>query len=108
MASLLRGGVGKIGEYMSYNNPHKVSLYLRCHAPVILSKTAGLASFVEENGIGLTVDSLTDIDAVLAAVTPDQYESMRQNVIKVSDRLAQGYYFEHAFRRALELLDEDR
>lgn len=104
----LAGGVGKIGEYMSYNNPHKVSLYLRCHAPVILSKTAGLASFVEENGIGLTVDSLTDIDAVLAAVTPDQYESMRQNVIKVSDRLAQGYYFEHAFRRALELLDEDR
>lgn len=89
---------------MSYNNPHKVSLYLRCHAPVILSKTAGLARFVEDNGIGLTVDSLTDIDTILASVTPTDYERMRQNVIKVSDRIAQGYYFEHALDRAMKLL----
>ena len=89
---------------MSYNNPHKVSLYLRCHAPVILSKTAGLARFIEENGIGITVDSLTDIDSVLSSVTPEQYEQMRQNVIKVSDRLAQGYYFEHAFEKSLKML----
>ena len=100
----LTEGKGKIGEYMSYNNPHKVSLYLRCHAPVILSKTAGLARFVEDNGIGLTVDSLTDIDTILASVTPTDYERMRQNVIKVSDRIAQGYYFEHALDRAMKLL----
>lgn len=100
----LTEGKGKIGEYMSYNNPHKVSLYLRCHAPVILSKTAGLARFVEENGIGITVDSLTDIDSVLSSVTPERYEQMRQNVIKVSDRLAQGYYFEHAFEKSLKML----
>ena len=89
---------------MSYNNPHKVSLYLRCHAPVILSKTAGLARFIEENGIGITVDSLTDIDSVLSSVTPEQYEQMRQNVIKVSDRLAQGYYFEHALEKSQKML----
>lgn len=100
----LTEGKGKIGEYMSYNNPHKVSLYLRCHAPVILSKTAGLASFVEENGIGITVDSLEGIDDVVARVTDEEYVRMKENVVKVSDRIASGYYFEHAFKRALTLL----
>lgn len=100
----LTEGKGKIGEYMSYNNPHKVSLYLRCHAPVIISKTAGLASFVEDNGIGITVDSLCDIDTVLSGVTDGQYRQMKQNVMRVSERIASGYYFEHAFKRAVALL----
>lgn len=100
----LSEGKGKIGEYMSYNNPHKVSLYLRCHAPVIMSKTAGLASFVEANGIGITVDTLEDIDDVVARVTDEEYVKMRDNVVKVSERIASGYYFEHAFERAVGML----
>lgn len=93
----LTEGKGKIGEYMAYNNPHKVSLYLRCHAPVIISKTAGLAKFVSDNGIGICMDSLNDLEERLNSITPAEYEQMRQNVRKVSDKIASGYYFRTAF-----------
>ncbi|MCQ2228907.1 MAG: galactofuranosyltransferase [Bacteroidales bacterium] len=100
----LEEGKGKIGEYMAYNNPHKVSLYLRCHAPVILSKTAGLASFVEENKCGVCVDDLTDLEAVLQNISLEEYISMRNNAVKVSDRIASGYYFSSAFEKAAATL----
>lgn len=97
-------GKGKIGEYMAYNNPHKVSLYLRCHAPVIVSKTAGLAKFVEDNGIGLCVDSLQDIERILDNISPEKYDEMRRNAIRVSDKIAAGHYFRTAVNKAIDLL----
>lgn len=97
----LEEGKGRIGEYMQYNNPHKVSLYLRCGVPVILSKTAGLASFVQENGIGICVDDLTDLDRVLDTVDATQYEQMRQNVARVAAQIASGHHFRSAYARCL-------
>lgn len=93
----LTEGKGMIGEYMAYNNPHKILLYLRCHAPIILSKTAGLASFVEENGIGICIDSLENIGEQLEKVSFEDYKRMQANARKVSDRIASGYYFRKAF-----------
>ncbi len=104
----LSEGKGRIGEYMAYNNPHKVGLYLRCHAPVILSKHAGLAPFVEENGIGICIDSLEDIDQVLNSITPEEYNRMKQNAVKVSERLNDGYYFRTAFAKVINQLQLQR
>ena len=100
----LAEGSGKIGEYMSYNNPHKVSLYLRCQMPVIISKTAGLASFVEKEGVGLTVDTLEDIEETLAKITPEQYNEMKKNVERVARKIANGEFASDAIDRALELI----
>lgn len=100
----LEEGKGKIGEYMAYNNPHKVSLYLRCHAPAVISKTAGLASFVEENKCGICVDGLTDLESVLSKMTVEEYAEMRQNTAKVSERIASGYYFATACEKAISVL----
>lgn len=36
--SSLEGGVGPEGEYLQYNAPHKLSLYIRCGLPVIIGK----------------------------------------------------------------------
>lgn len=93
----LEEGKGKIGEYMSYNNPHKVSLYIRCSMPVIIHSKAGLASFVRDNHIGVCVDSLKDIDTVLSSISQEEYMAMRENVKKVAARIAEGYYFSTAF-----------
>ncbi|MCR5153024.1 MAG: galactofuranosyltransferase [Prevotella sp.] len=98
-------GSGKIGEYMAYNNPHKVSLYLRCGMPVILWKEAGLASFVEREGVGLCVDSLTDIEQTLSALDDTTIAAMRRNVARVAARIKAGKYFEEAFTNALLLLE---
>ncbi len=94
-------GKGKIGEYMAINNPHKVSLYLRCQCPVILWKHAGLADFIEKEGCGILVDSIDNLEGTLSAITPEQYNTMMDNVRRVSSRIASGYYFEHALQEAL-------
>lgn len=100
----LDDGKGKIGEYMSYNNPHKVSLYLRCNMPVILSKTAGLAQFVRENGVGILVDNISDIDATLKNITEEEFNKMKDNVARVNTLLSQGHYFSEAMKKAQKLL----
>lgn len=96
---------GAWGEYLRYNNPHKTSLYLRCHLPLIVWKEAAMAPFVLDNGIGIAVDSLEEIPARLAAVTPESYDAMMANVIRVSDRIARGAYFREAVSRALAVLN---
>lgn len=87
---------GDFGEYLKYNNPHKTSLYIRCELPVIIWEQAALADFVRQNGIGICIASLTDLDQVLAALTPEQYAEMKRRVKVISDRLRTGYYIKKA------------
>ncbi|HFI0845575.1 TPA: glycosyl transferase, partial [Streptococcus suis] len=51
---------GATGNYLRYNNPHKLSLYLSSGRPVIVWSKSAEAKFVEENNIGFAVDSLFD------------------------------------------------
>lgn len=100
----LEFGKGKIGEYMAINNPHKISLYLRCLSPVILWKHAGLARFIEREGCGILIDRLDTLEETLSQITPEQYAKMMENVRRVAHRIESGYYFENAFKAALTKL----
>lgn len=91
---------GDMGEYLKYNNPHKTSLYIRCHLPVIIWRQAALAPFVSQRGIGLCVDSLRDIAPALAALTPERYAEMRRRVEELSRQLAEGHFFREALAKA--------
>lgn len=99
-------GKGKIGEYMSINNPHKISLYLRCLCPVILWREAGLASFIEREGCGILIDRVDTIEETLSRITLEQYAEMMENVRRVAGRIASGYYFENALNEAMQLLSK--
>lgn len=83
---------GAWGEYLKINNPHKTSFYLRAGLPVIIWEKAALAPFVRENKVGLCVDSLRDIDAVLSALTEDEYLQMKRNAENISKKVAHGYF----------------
>lgn len=95
---------GAFGEYLRYNNPHKTSLYLRCNLPVIVWSQSAMAPFVKENGIGLCVDSLDNLDATLAAVTYERYGAMAQAAAAMSHRLASGHYTRRALSEAIRSL----
>lgn len=100
----LTEGKGMIGEYMAYNNPHKILLYLRCHAPIIISSKAALAPFVKEHGIGICVDSLEEIGKRLESISIEEYTRMKENAIAISNRIASGYYFKSAYTELLKKL----
>ncbi len=96
---------GNWGEYLRINNPHKTSFYLRAGLPVILWSEAAMAPFVKDNNIGITVDSLRELENAISSVTPERYESMRRSVLKVKKQLDQGHYFLTAMDKALSTID---
>lgn len=98
------GCTGARGEYTRYNNPHKCSLYLRCGLPVIIWKQAVMAEFVEQHGVGITVESLEELDGALEQVSPRQYSTMQNNAREIGERLARGHYFKQALDRAVAYL----
>ena len=98
---------GNWGEYLRFNNPHKTSLYIRCHLPVVIWSEAALAPFVRDNGIGLCISSLAELGERLAAVTPDDYARMQENIIRVSRLLSEGHYFKAAVTEAVDFFCPD-
>ncbi len=87
---------GNWGEYLLVNTPHKISLYIRCGLPIIIWRKAAMAGFVEENGIGICIDSLREIDSIYERLTQDEYNKMCDNVRQVSQRMSEGWYFNRA------------
>lgn len=83
---------GSWGEYLRVNNPHKTSFYLRAQVPVIIWSQAALAPFILEHGIGIAVDRLEDINTALAALTPEQYATMRENARRIGGLIADGHF----------------
>lgn len=92
---------GNSGNYLRYNNPHKLSMYLSAGLPVIVWKEAALANFVEENGVGLLVDSLFDISTKFGELDQSSYMMMCSNALKVSHKLTSGFYLNKALRKSL-------
>lgn len=97
---------GNTGEYLRFNNPHKTSLYLAAGLPVIVWREAAVADFVTQNGVGLTMDSLRDLEAAIRGVTPETYEAMCKNAAKVSEKLRSGAFTRAALDAAFDILAE--
>ena len=83
---------GETGEYLKYNNPHKVSLYLACGFPVIIWKEAAMATFIVEQKLGFAVGSLTEIEAIFEKLGTEEYELIVQNVNSIASKIRSGYF----------------
>lgn len=91
---------GTTGEYLKYNNPHKVSLYIASGLPVIIWRKAALADFVMENKIGIAVDSLQNLKDVLSKITEQDYAVMKKNAEEMSELVRKGAYMAAAIEKA--------
>ena len=89
---------GVFGEYMKYNNPHKVSLYLSSGIPVLIWKKAAMADFIREHNVGLVLNSLNEIDQVLNSITEESYLNMKHNVDQIANDLRTGKYVFNAIQ----------
>ena len=77
---------------------------MRAGIPVILWEGAGAAPFVKKEGIGVTVESLENLDKQLASISDEDYSRMQANVKRVASLMAYGYYFRSALDHALDIL----
>ena len=85
---------GMFGNYIKYNNPHKLSMYMAATIPVIVWKQAAIANFVEKNDIGICVESLDELNIRLEEIDDDRYNIMKNNVNIISKKVKHGSYIE--------------
>ena len=97
---------GAFGNYLRYNNPHKLSLYLASALPVIIWSQAAEASFIIDNNLGLTIDSLNDLPKVLNKVTKEEYEHFAINAREVAKKLRRGDFTKVALKKAVKTLEK--
>lgn len=88
----INGCTGNTGDYLRFNNPHKLSLYLVSGLPVIIWSKAAEASFVRKNNVGIVVDSVQDFSNAFDRLSEKQYNDMVENAKKISRGLRKGEY----------------
>ena len=96
---------GPNGEYLRYNNPHKLSLCIASGKPVITWKEAAIAEFVNQKQIGVTVGSLRELESMDLSA---DYETMRRNVLAIKSEIAEGLYLKRALSKALALYEGEK
>ena len=100
------GCIGQSGQYLRYNNPHKLSLYLSSGLPVVIWSEAAEAGFVREHQVGMVVHSLRELPERMERLTEEEYLNYARNAQRVAADLTSGKYAEQALGKALRLLEE--
>ena len=84
-----------------------MSLYLAAGLPVIIWSEAAQAEFVIKEGVGFTVNSLSEIPKKLQAITKDNRVELMRNVDRISHKVRAGFYTRKALDAALKLAFND-
>lgn len=71
---------GEFGDYLKYNSPHKVSLYIVAELPIIIWKDQALAKYVTKRNLGITISSIDEIPVKLSKISESMYLEMKKNV----------------------------
>ena len=92
---------GVYGDYLRFNNPHKLSLYYASGlVPIVWSKSAA-ASFVKKTNSGFCIDSLLDLSDLIESCSIGEYESKMSNVRTIQDNVTKGYYLKRAINEVI-------
>ncbi len=92
---------GLTGQYLQYNNPHKLSLYVLCGMPIIIWDKAAMADFVVKNGIGFTVSSLRELPEKMQSLTIEDMQRFKDNVAKIKCKMEAGKFLEQSLNLAV-------
>lgn len=98
------GCQGLSGQYLRYNNPHKLSLYLSSGLPVVIWSGAAEAEYVEANRLGIVTESLSDLPKIFEELNEESYREMCQAVSVVQAELQSGQYTTEALQKAAKYL----
>lgn len=79
-------------NYLRYNNPHKLSLYLTAGLPVIVWEQSASAAFVNLYDVGFTVNSIKEIPEKIQQISNEQFNTMHENARAISKKTTDGYF----------------
>ena len=96
------GCFGAYGDYLTFNNPHKIALYLASGIPVIVWSGAAMADFVRREKCGIVVDDLYCVPELINSLSAEEYNSMRLNACRVGNDMRKGVHIKQAVGEALK------
>jgi len=97
---------GPFGEYMLFNNPHKIALYLASGMPVIVWDRSAMADFVRDEECGIMVGRLSEIPDKISNLSDEDYERMRSSAMRVGADMRKGSHIRAAVEKAVELSEK--
>jgi hypothetical protein len=89
---------GIYGNYLRFNNPHKLSLYLAAGLPVIVPEDSAMANFVKTKQLGLTIHTLQDLNDL--EISNAQYQLYKTNACHTGKELTKGFYLKKSINAA--------
>jgi hypothetical protein len=91
-------------SYSLINNPFKASLYLSANLPIIVQGDVPLAQVVAKHQLGLVVNSFSELNERLDALTEADYAVMAAGAADVGDLIRHGFFTKRAIFKAIEIL----
>ena len=95
---------GPLGNYLKYNNPHKLSMYLSSGIPVVIWSKAATAEFVKNARVGILLDDLNNLNTKLNKISEDEYKIMCSNAVNLSKKMRKGYFLKTALHNLIKQL----
>lgn len=96
---------GIFGNYLRYNSPFKMSLYLAAKKPVVVWKESAMAEYVEKYKIGICVSSLNEIVSLVGSLSDSDLQQIQHNVDMISEEVRVGMKLKRALNIAFEKLN---
>ncbi|HJG66686.1 MAG TPA: hypothetical protein K8V14_05155 [Staphylococcus ureilyticus] len=95
---------GPLGNYLKYNDPHKLSMYLSSGIPVVIWSKAATAEFVKNVKVGILIDNLNSLNTELNNINEDEYKIMCSNAVNLSKKMRKGYFLKTALQNLIKQL----
>lgn len=101
-----QGGTYKgMHQYGECNNPLKLSLYLSSGLPVISMYNTAHAKWIKEQGVGIIIDNLSDIDKKIDEISESDYYKMIENIKPWQRAVSSGFFAKSAAMEALRYVN---
>ncbi len=110
LLELSKGGLGLVWydseygrRYLSVNNSLKLSAYLAAKIPVIVPKGISNQCMIEENHLGIAVDTLDEGAKTVKNMTEQEYQEYVSAVSRFAPLLQQGFFTKKCLVDALQM-----
>lgn len=111
LIALSKGGFGlewyadeQAYDWICYGNSYSLSQYLAAGIPIIVPRGISGQKLIEENHLGLVVDSLEEAAKVVESVSEEEYQEYVNHVRQFAPALRNGYYTKKCLIEAVQSL----
>ncbi len=87
---------GNYGDYMRFNTPHKISVFLAAGIPVIVWKESAIADFIKQYNLGFITSSWDEAAEIINIMDQHEYYKLSKNAFDMGLKIRSGFFLNQA------------